>query len=147
MDSGGRPNEESAVVEIHPYRYYTGLTAPDEMQTGTETAFRIVSVNNEGEPVAGRELTYRIYLNRQYWWWEYDNRRDYRLHYKSDATTERVKEGTIISETGPSPWPSRLKPAATICLRSRIPAEVDRLQGFLYVPPVGRTSAIGRRGG
>jgi len=101
LERGGRRNRNALTLDVHPYPFYVGLKRPDTQwgsaQTGQETSLSVALVDKQGEPQAGRVLDYRIYSNRQYWWWEYEDRNDYRLRFKKDLSTKLIKQGTLPS--------------------------------------------------
>ncbi|MBN1895003.1 alpha-2-macroglobulin family protein [bacterium] len=101
LERGGRRNRNTLAMDVHPYPFYVGLKKPDtkwgSAQTGQETSVSVALVNQDGEPQAGRMLDYRIYSNRRYWWWEYEDRSDYRLRFKKDLSTKLIKQGTLAS--------------------------------------------------
>ncbi len=104
-EKGGRPNTGRAQIAIEPFENYVGLQKPDfaygYAKVGAEASIPAILVDQEGRPVPGKSLNYRIYRGTYYWWWEYDNSRDYYLRFKSDASTELVSEGTVVSTATP----------------------------------------------
>lgn len=105
FEKGGRPNLGSLTIPVEPHERYVGLRKPDlkygYVRLGNDLETSAVLVDGEGEPVAETELTYAIYRNRSYWWWEYDSREDFRLHYQSDQHTEFVAGGALLSDERP----------------------------------------------
>ncbi|OFX88054.1 MAG: hypothetical protein A2W99_11120 [Bacteroidetes bacterium GWF2_33_16] len=97
LEKGGRPNINWANIPVEPYEHYVGLQPLKYyyVATGTDTEIPVIFVNNSGEPVAGKSLKYRIYLNSEYWWYQYDNDRN--LRFKTDRNTSLIKEGTIVT--------------------------------------------------
>lgn len=111
LERGGRRNRNTLAIDVHSYPFYVGLKKPEtrwgSAQTGQETSLSVALVNKDGEPQAGRMLDYRIYSNRRYWWWEFEDRSDYRLRFKKDLSTKLIKQGTLASGT----------PAATLTFK------------------------------
>jgi len=105
MEKGGRPNLNETIIPIDPYPCYVGLSRPDVQwgaaQVGSRVRIPTVLVDSEGKPVRGRMLRYRIYRNRQTWWWEYENRQDYRLRFKTDVETDLAEQGKLVSGIRP----------------------------------------------
>ncbi len=98
QEDGGRPNDSWTYVDIHPFEHYVGISRSHRyLKLNTKADIPVVVVDHEGKPVAGRELTYRIYRNDTYWWYQYNSYRDFRLRFKSDKHTYLVEEGTITS--------------------------------------------------
>ena len=107
FEKGGRPNRNVASIPVDPYPYYVGIDKPQfrygYARVGTPVRTPIILVTPEGEAVAGRPLTCRIYRNTTHWWWEYDNRDAFRLRYKKDQNTELVGESTLFTKGVPVP--------------------------------------------
>lgn len=106
LEKGGRPNLRNLAVPIDPFDRYVGLRRPDlswgYARTGTALAIGAVLVDAKGNVSLGRQLDYRIYKNTTYWWWEFENRQDYRLHFKSDKSTRLVAQGRVNSALTPA---------------------------------------------
>jgi len=106
FEKGGRPNQNFANIPIDPFPFYVGLLKPDiqrpYMRVGSALQIPVILVDTDGNPTAGKSLTFRIYKNSYYWWWEYENRRDFRLRFKSDRNTQLLKEGNLLSTSQPA---------------------------------------------
>ncbi|MBN2736057.1 MAG: hypothetical protein JXR70_03690 [Spirochaetales bacterium] len=104
-EKGGRPNKNSRSITIDPFERYVGIEKPDfqwgTQRMGNAMELRAVLVNTKGKAVPGETLTYRVYKNDRYWWWEYDSRDEYQLRYKSDSNTVLVDQGTVRSSASP----------------------------------------------
>jgi uncharacterized protein YfaS (alpha-2-macroglobulin family) len=107
IEKGGRDTKNETSIPVSPYDYYVGLEKPvmdyGYTKVGNELKINTVLLNNNGKPVPGRNLKYRIYKNNHHWWWEYDNENNYRIHYKNDTETELLKEGSITTLNAPVP--------------------------------------------
>lgn len=105
LEKGGRPSQKRAIVPIDPHAHYVGLQKPDldygYAQVGTELQVPAVVVEARGAAVPGRLLHYRIYRGDLHWWWEYEDRDDFRLRFRSGRSTEVVDEGEITSAEEP----------------------------------------------
>lgn len=98
QEDGGRPNDSWTYVDIHPFSHYVGISDSHRyLKLNTKADIPVVVVDHEGKPVAGRELTYRIYRNDTHWWYQYNSYYDFRLRFKTDKHTYLVEEGTITS--------------------------------------------------
>ncbi len=98
QEEGGRPNDSWTYVDLNPFTHYVGIQNTDRyMKLNSKTDIPIVVVDHKGIPVGGRELVYRIYRNDSYWWYQYDNYRDFRLKFKTDKHTYLIEEGTMSS--------------------------------------------------
>ena len=106
QEPGGRATHQVFTVPVEPYRYYVGLSKPDMpygyIHIGAPTDFPFVTVSTDGMPAAGRPVTYKVYRNSRYWWWEYDSYDEYRVRYKSDSNTTLVSQGQAVSGVTPS---------------------------------------------
>ncbi len=102
LEKGGRPVPAAAFIPIKVYDRYVGIRRIDEdnLEIGNKVSFDVVLISSAGEPVAGKELKYKIYKLRKYWWWEYDDQSSFRRHYKTDSSTELVREGNLTSAEG-----------------------------------------------
>ncbi len=98
LEKGGRPNINWITIPYQPYSNYVGLQAPryNYVATGSDSDIPFVVLNNDGKPVAGKTIKYRIYRNDSYWWWHYDSKRN--LRFKTDNNTVLVKEGIVVSK-------------------------------------------------
>jgi len=105
FEKGGRPNQNMTSVPINPFPYYVGIQVPNleygYARVGNTLNFSTIVVNPEGNIIPGRELVLRIYRSRGYWWWEYQNYRDYQLRFKSDTYTELIGMDTLHSQDTP----------------------------------------------
>jgi uncharacterized protein YfaS (alpha-2-macroglobulin family) len=105
LEKGGRPNLNSLIIPVDPYPHYVGLQKADfdygYAKVGMALRIPFIAVDPQGKAAAGRPLKYRIYKGRHYWWWEYDEREDYKLRYKSHYTTTLIQEGTLVSQAIP----------------------------------------------
>jgi uncharacterized protein YfaS (alpha-2-macroglobulin family) len=102
FEKGGRPNQNVTSIPMDPYPFYVGIQAPNleygYARVGNALNFSTIVVNPEGNLVPGREIILKIYRSRGYWWWEYENYRDYQLRFKSDTYTELIGVDTLYSK-------------------------------------------------
>ncbi len=105
QEKGGREVTRTQTLPVDPYPFYVGLRRPDTrwgyLQLGSEHNISTVVVDRAGRAVPGRTLSYAVYRNTRYWWWEYDDYDDFHLRYKSDAQTVKVAGGTLLSQATP----------------------------------------------
>ncbi|MEW6756053.1 MAG: MG2 domain-containing protein [Candidatus Latescibacterota bacterium] len=105
LEPGGRPAVERRVVPVFPFPCLVGLRLPEleygYASTGTDLSMAVVTVDANGRSVPGRALRYRLLRGDAHWWWEYENRDEYRLRFRSASTTDEVAEGEITSGVGP----------------------------------------------
>ncbi|MEW6755472.1 MAG: hypothetical protein AB1505_31520 [Candidatus Latescibacterota bacterium] len=69
----------------------------------------VVTVDPDGRPVPGRPLRYRVFRADAHWWWEYEDRDEYRLRFRTARTTQVVAEGEIGSAVEPVRLPVPLE--------------------------------------
>lgn len=104
-EKGGRPNTNRSSIAIDNYENYVGIQKAGHryhyVTTNEESSLQVICVNANGEPAKGKKLLYRIYKNNSHWWYQYDNRREYQLRYKTDNNTTLVKEGSLTSTGDP----------------------------------------------
>ncbi|NJK87706.1 MAG: hypothetical protein HC906_18755, partial [Bacteroidales bacterium] len=102
LEKGGRPNESWERIPFDPYNYYVGLKKPGRgysyVRVGEELRIPVILLNEKGNPVPSRQLTYRIYKNSSHWWYQYESRNKFRLRFKTDRSTVLVKEGNLTSK-------------------------------------------------
>ncbi|HET8861059.1 alpha-2-macroglobulin family protein [Marivirga sp.] len=100
FETGGLPNENYNVVELHRYPNYVGLKDPSGYyyyKTGEEVRFPVVLLDEKGNKMSGKNLQYKVYRNDSRWWYQYNNRRNYQLKYKEDSQTYLETEGKITT--------------------------------------------------
>jgi len=101
LEKGGRTVYKYKNLKYYPYKHYAGIKLPDfnygRAMVSKPVNLEFVLVDKNGESISGKTLEYKIYRNRRYWWWEYSNRKNHRLNYKSDNHTYLVKKGTVNS--------------------------------------------------
>jgi uncharacterized protein YfaS (alpha-2-macroglobulin family) len=105
IEKGGRPNSSSLVVPVDPYPRYVGIQPAEQanwLRTGAPLELPVILVDPEGNPAAGRTLNVRVFLNRQHWWWEYDDESDSRLRFKTDRETRQVHQTVLTSAEKPA---------------------------------------------
>ncbi len=102
LEKGGRPNQNWATIPIDPYQYYVGMKLPGKgysyVRTNEELRIPVILLDGQGNPVPDKKLTYRIYKNTSYWWYQYQSRNKFRLKFKTDRSTVLVKEGNLTSK-------------------------------------------------
>jgi len=106
-EKGGRDSRNDVFLPVDPYPYYVGLQKPTFRwgygQVGQPVKINVVLADAAGHTVSGRSLSYRIYRNARYWWWEYDTRDNFRVRYKRDTYTKIVKSGELSTKSIPAP--------------------------------------------
>ncbi len=76
-----------------PYRRYAGVKPPqkerERLDTGSDYAYEVASVDYSGRPVANTELEVRVYKVYQHWWW--DSSSSGLANYVSDSYNKPVR--------------------------------------------------------
>ncbi|MDE2742317.1 MAG: MG2 domain-containing protein [Gemmatimonadota bacterium] len=105
LEKGGRPNHRRHRLPMNPYDHYVGLKKPEfdygYTRVGVPVQIPAIVTDVEGNPVAGRNLRYRVYRGMTHWWWEYENREAFQRRFKSDRRTELVSEERVVSALAP----------------------------------------------
>jgi len=113
FEKGGRANKQKINIPVEPFEYYVGVEKPvtdyGMVKAGTTLNLNSVVINSKGEAVGGKPLTYKLYRNNLYWWWEYRYGTSKALKYKSDIDTELVFEGELVSSSVPVPISLNIK--------------------------------------
>jgi uncharacterized protein YfaS (alpha-2-macroglobulin family) len=100
QEEGGRPNNAWAFVDLHPFTHYVGIKEDlNYIKLNSKIDIPVVLVDHTGKAVGGRALTYRIYRNDTYWWYQYNSFRDFKLRFKTDSHSYLVANGAISSAT------------------------------------------------
>jgi len=106
QEKGGRSVSRSVTLTVDPYLYYVGIKPPEtefgSVRTAQEVKLAVVLADTSGRPQPGHTLTYRIFRNQRYWWWEYDSREQFQLRFKRDKRTTEVAHGSVVSGTQPA---------------------------------------------
>lgn len=110
--SGSRPAQQRLVLPVDPYRYYVGMLPP-ALEYGTARVGRtlripVVLVDADGVAVSGQLVDYRIYRGDLHWWWEYEDRDQAALRFRSARSTELVDAGTLTTTRDPVTIPLNL---------------------------------------
>ncbi len=135
-EKGGRPNVRTERIPVEPYDRYVGLRKPETpygyVRMGNEMSVGYILVDTSGRPVPGRTLTYGIYRNESYWWWEYDSRQEFRLHYKSDTNTTLIAEGTLVTSDTPGSFTFRPEEWGEYYVEVSDPDAAGHSAGFFF---------------
>jgi alpha-2-macroglobulin len=102
FEKGGGFTANSKRVLIAPYRTFCGFKNPfawNNAQTGQTYQLPIIVTGLNGKPVAGHKLTVKWYVNKGYWWWDYDSRS--KPDFRELKTTYKIAEFTLISGDKP----------------------------------------------
>jgi alpha-2-macroglobulin len=101
-EKGGGFTQNGKRILIVPYRSFIGFKNPfsyGNAQTGQTYQLPIIVTSLSGKPIAGHKITIRWYVNKGYWWWDYDSRS--RPDFRELKTTYKVAEFTLMSTDKP----------------------------------------------
>lgn len=93
----GRKVSEADVYTYDFYDRYVGIENFDAYgEIGEKIKLKTILLNKDGS-VLKDKLSYNIYKNDTYWWWDYASYDDYRKHYKKSEATLLIESGDINS--------------------------------------------------
>lgn len=101
-EKGGGFTAQSKNVLIIPYSSFVGIKnvfLHGSAATGQTYKLPIVLSDIKGQLIAGRKLKVRWYLNKRYWWYDYDNRD--RKDFRTAKNTYKIGEFDLISADKP----------------------------------------------
>jgi len=98
-ENGGDFSTDVVTANYSPYQTYVGIKSPDPnkygmLETGKTNTFDIVTVDENGNPKAVKNLEVKIYKVDWRWWWDASN--DDLSNYSS-STTNTAYNSQIIS--------------------------------------------------
>ncbi len=102
FEEGGAFSVFSQSIPLSPFDVYTGMRTPSGddrglLLTDEDHAIDLVSLDAEGNPVGGQNLTYSIYKIEWRWWWE---KSDENLgRYVSLNNSNRVDHGMVTTSS------------------------------------------------
>ena len=111
MDVSGRVTDDSGrniiskkYSKLKKFDTYIGIENTNTYKRpGSKLNLKAICVTSDGESlVAGKKLTYRIYGNNRYWWWDYSNYDRFVRSFKSDKNTTLLYEGKFITKDVPT---------------------------------------------
>jgi len=81
FEEGGDFSIGSAAVSYSPYESYVGINVPSTeensrvplMYTSKDNTIQFAAVNQEGEPLANKNIKIELYKLNWRWWWDYGN--------------------------------------------------------------------------
>lgn len=98
FEAGGRFSIDRFTKAWMPFSVYTGVKVPKgnsysgALQTDQQHNLELVAVDDQGKPVAGRNLEVFVYKLETRWWWQsgYQSIRDYYSSYSSIAVRDDI---------------------------------------------------------
>ncbi len=104
LEEGGDASFTTVSMPFSPFRSYVGVKVPEEeegyMFTGRDNQVQVVLLSEDGAPVEGHELEYRVYKIDWSWWWE--NGRRALDSYVNSSSARVFTSGRLRPEGGAS---------------------------------------------
>lgn len=100
-EPGGGFSQDFESFPVDRYQAYCGILSnfknDQAIAPGTESTFKIISVNKKGQPISNRKLKITVIKQSWAWWWEnyYDNRR----HHNQSGTQTIIQTDQITTNT------------------------------------------------
>lgn len=103
-EDGGRNVISKKYIKLKKYDTYIGIEdSSTYRRPGSKLGLKAICVTEDGETlVPGKKLTYRIYGNDYYWWWDYSDYSDFIRSFKSDKNTKLMETGEFITQDVPT---------------------------------------------
>lgn len=102
-EDGGRNVVSKKYIKLKKFDTYIGIENTNTYRQPNSTLnLKVIAVTDDGETlVPNKKLTYRIYGNDYYWWWDYSDYDNFIRSFKSDKNTKLMKEGSITTKDVP----------------------------------------------
>jgi hypothetical protein len=113
FEAGGDFSSDMLTLPFHPYASYVGIKTPkgDEARgmllTDQDHVLQIVTVDPDGRPVSRPKLEVSLYKVEWKWWW--DKSGDSLAQYASNASHNRLLQGTVSTKDGAGEWKFKVK--------------------------------------
>lgn len=101
-EKGGGFTAQSKNVIVVPYSAFVGIKNVfryGSAATGQAYELPIILVSDKGQNISGRKLKVRWYVNKRYWWYDYDNRD--RKDFRTAENTYKIDEFELITNEKP----------------------------------------------
>ena len=102
FEPGGRFTKHSSRKIYHPYTRYVGIQKPNSywLESGNPVNLNVVLVDTKGTSVPNKRLTYRVYANKEIWWYDYGSKSSFKKRYKENKHTVEIDRGELVSIDG-----------------------------------------------
>lgn len=107
-EKGGDFSTDNFSIEFSPYKAYAGLMIPKEsgykkFNVREPNTVKIISLTDEGKPIAGRKLELNLYKLRWSWWWDSDD--DFVSRFNKSRYASPVETVKVITDSkGQATW-------------------------------------------
>ena len=106
-EPGGDASITSHSVSFSPFDVYVGIDLTDkDRMTDTDLQIPVVVVDQKGDKIKTRELSYKIYRLDWNWWWQ--GSAGYLSRYVKSSTADLVASGTVTVSNGVASIPFRV---------------------------------------
>ncbi len=108
FEEGGNFSIDQTSITYHPYDTYVGIFDADpnkteQLMVNEEHEFKIITVNQEGKPVANHNIEVELYEISWRWWWDNDED-DFSSYYSRNHRKRKMKEYIKTNEKGEGVW-------------------------------------------
>ena len=104
LEDGGDASFTTLTLPFSPFRAYVGVEIPKEkegyMFTDKDNTVSMVLLSEDGQPLAGHNMEYRVYKIDWSWWWE--NGRRGLDSYVNSSSAKVYASGRFVSGKNPS---------------------------------------------
>ncbi|MFK7972968.1 MAG: alpha-2-macroglobulin [Bacteroidia bacterium] len=114
FEQGGAASVDRFSTVFHPYSVYAGVKLPKGdasrgmLLTDTDHDVEIVTVNTDGKPAAGQNVTVELFKVNWRWWWH--SGQDNLASYMSRENLNSLQEGTVTTNAkGEAKWQLNVK--------------------------------------
>lgn len=115
FEPGGAFSIDRFSVPYLPYSEFTGIKIPTQyeaynfLNTDRDHLVELVSVNDKGNPLSGKDLTVNVYRIENYWWWQEEaSSTDYR---NVDFTNPVISSIITTNNQGKANFPINISDA------------------------------------
>ena len=98
-EPGGDFSIHTQGIPVSPYSSYVGMalekTSADYLETDTPITFNLISVDPQGKPMSGKNLSYEVYKLKWSWWYDQEN---LWTKYINNMSVTPVHKGNLKSD-------------------------------------------------
>ncbi len=102
MEKGGNQTENVKTISVSPFSSYVGIKnifPHGSANFGDKYNLPVIVVDKNGAPLAGKSIKVDLYVQRNNWWWHYDERD--KMDYKRSSSTFLVSSTNMTSASTP----------------------------------------------
>ncbi|MCB9082677.1 MAG: hypothetical protein H6555_13310, partial [Lewinellaceae bacterium] len=113
FEPGGDFSTDNQVIPYSPFKAYAGVEVPKNkygeprIEVGQDGVLRVVVVDEQGKPLAGRRISLGLYRVQWRWWW--DEGTDYVANYNTTThLNAQLRQDLVTNDRGEATW--KVKP-------------------------------------